>query len=904
MRKLIIFFAFISILLPVFSYSQTVQEAWVARYNGPYNHEDVANAIAVDDYGNVYVTGESKGSGSNYDYATIKYNSLGVQQWVARYNGTGNADDRAVAIAVDANGNVYVTGESKGSGSGYDYATIKYNSAGVQQWVARYNGTNNSDDRAHGIALDGNGNVYVTGESKGNGSSLDYATIKYNSSGSQVWVKRYDGPVHYNDVAYAIAVDINGNVYVTGESKGSGTCLDYATIKYDTNGNQKWVKRCNNPANSDDSAYAIALDGSGNVYVTGKSKTNTGHYDYATIKYDNNGTQLWVSLYNGTGNEDDIAHAIAVDNSGNVYVTGESRGQGTNNDYATIKYDTNGNLLWVARYNSPGNDEDIAHAIVVDSSGNVYVTGESEANETDEEDYATIKYDTNGNLVWIVRYNGPETDYDSAYAIALGSSGNVCVTGESKGHGTEQDYATICYAELSANFSASPTTGNQPLTVTFTDTSSGIITGWSWNFGDGGTSTDKNPSHTYTSTGTFTVTLTVTGPGGSDTLQKVDCIHISEVPDIRTPIVDINFGNVIVGSSIERTTTIYNDGNETLTINNVTRSSGSTDFTYVGPSTPFNIPAYGSQTVTVRFSPTSAGAKTAAFNVNSNDPDEANVSFNVSGTGTAAGSSVSPSSYNFGAVIVGSSSGAQTFTVSNTGTANLVIGTITLTGTDPTQFGKQNDNCSGQTVAPSGSCTVQAVFSPTSAGGLSASLSIPSNAPTVNVPLSGTGTVPGSSVYPTSYNFGNILVGSSSGAQTFTVSNTGTANLVIGTITLTGTNPTQFGKQNDNCSGQTVAPSGSCTVQAVFSPTSTGGLNASLSIPSNAPGSPTLVPLSGTGTAAGSSVSPSSYNFGAIVVGSSSGAQTFTVSNTGTANLVIGTITLTGTDPSTVWQTE
>ena len=243
---------------------------------------------------------------------------------------------------------------------------------------------------------------------------------------------------------------------------------------------------------------------------------------------------------------------------------------------------------------------------------------------------------------------------------------------------------------------------------------------------------------------------------------------------------------------------------------------------------------------------------------------------------------------------MGSSSGAQTFTVSNTGTAGLVIGTITFTGSNPSQFGKQNDNCSGQTVAPSGSCTVQAVFSPTSAGGMNASLSIPSNAPTVNVPLSGTGTVPISSVFPTSFNFGAVIVGSSSGAQTFTVSNTGTANLVIGTITFTGTDPSQFSKQIDNCSGQTVAPSGSCTVQAVFSPTSAGGKNASLSIPSNAP--TVNVPLSGTGTVPGSGVSPSSYNFGAVVVGSPSVTKTFTITNTGTANLVIGTITLTGTN--------
>ena len=285
------------------------------------------------------------------------------------------------------------------------------------------------------------------------------------------------------------------------------------------------------------------------------------------------------------------------------------------------------------------------------------------------------------------------------------------------------------------------------------------------------------------------------------------------------------------------------------------------------------------------------------MNANLSIPSNApTVTVPLSGTGTAPGSSVSPSSKNFGAVVVGSSSGAQTFTVTNTGTANLIIGTITLTGTDPTQFSKQNDNCSGQTVAPSGTCTVQAVFSPTSAGGMNANLSIPSNAPTVTVPLSGTGTAPGSSVSPSSKNFGAVVVGSSSGAQTFTVTNTGTANLIVGTITLTGTDPTQFSKQNDNCSGQTVAPSGTCTVQAVFSPTSAGGMNANLSIPSNAP--TVTVPLSGTGTVPGGSVSPTNYNFGNIVVGSSSGAQTFTITNTGTANLIVGTITLTGTDPT------
>ena len=155
-----------------------------------------------------------------------------TQEWVARYNGPGNSSDGATSIVIDGLGNIYVTGVSTGSGSANDYATIKYNSAGVQLWIARYNGPSNLDDYAKSIAIDGSGNVYVTGKSIGSGPINDYATIKYNSSGVQQWVARYNGPGNNIDVAYAIALDGSGNVYVTGNSTGSGTLNDYATIKY------------------------------------------------------------------------------------------------------------------------------------------------------------------------------------------------------------------------------------------------------------------------------------------------------------------------------------------------------------------------------------------------------------------------------------------------------------------------------------------------------------------------------------------------------------------------------------------------------------------------------------------------------------------------------------------------
>jgi hypothetical protein len=144
-----------------------------------------------------------------------------------------------------------------------------------------------SFDGALAIAVDGSGNVYVTGFATVDhpGYNRDFVTIKYDTNGVQKWVRRYNGPENWHDGAHAIAVDRAGNVYVTGSSAGVGTGLDYATIKYDTNGNRKWVKRYNGPGNKADYANAVAVDGAGNVYVTGSS-WNGSSLDYGTIKYE------------------------------------------------------------------------------------------------------------------------------------------------------------------------------------------------------------------------------------------------------------------------------------------------------------------------------------------------------------------------------------------------------------------------------------------------------------------------------------------------------------------------------------------------------------------------------------------------------------------------------------------
>ena len=447
-KMLFVFVIALCSLVPAFLYAQ-VDTTWVRRYNGSGNAEDKANVIKVDSSGNVYITGQSYGAGSYHDYATIKYNSAGIQQWVQRYNGPGNNNDYAYSLVVDRQGNVYVTGSSRSTSSSgsEDYATIKYNSAGDTLWVKRYNGPGSSTDQANMIAVDSLGNVYVTGTSVGSGTNMDYATIKYNSSGDTVWIRRYNGGLGSStEVAVALVVDGQGNVYVTGYSSASNYYYDYVTIKYNSAGVQQWLQRYNGPGNDADVAYALAVDGQGNVYVSGYNTNTNLDYDYATIKYNSLGVQQWVQRYNGPGNASDIATTIILDRQANVYVTGRSNGSTSSYDYTTIKYNSSGDTVWVRRYNGSGNTDDYGNAIAVDTLGNVYVTGQSNSSGS-LQDYATIKYNSAGVQQWLQRYNGPGNSNDNAYSLAIDGQGDVYVTGSSAGSGTGMDYATIKYTQ-------------------------------------------------------------------------------------------------------------------------------------------------------------------------------------------------------------------------------------------------------------------------------------------------------------------------------------------------------------------------------------------------------------------------------------------------------------------------
>jgi hypothetical protein len=229
---------------------------------------------------------------------------------------------------------------------------------------------------------------------------FDYVTDPENPPGMN-WNATYDSGG--TDNAAGIAVDSSGNVYVTGNE---GNNYDYYTIKYNSTGGLVW-NRIYDSGGAADIGKGIAVDSLGNVYVTG-SVDSTSHF---TLKYNSSGG----SILNITGSF--RANAIAVDNSSNIYVTGGN----ANDDYFTIKYNSTGGHVWNASYDSGATD--ISNGITIDNSGNVYVTGKANSN------YYTIKYNSTGGHVWNASYDSGATD--SSNGIYLDSDGNVYVTGQS-----------------------------------------------------------------------------------------------------------------------------------------------------------------------------------------------------------------------------------------------------------------------------------------------------------------------------------------------------------------------------------------------------------------------------------------------------------------------------------------
>ncbi len=604
-------------------YGLTVWEArYATHFRGYPGTTDTGPVIRTDGMGNVYVGGTGFGATTFEDFVTIKYNSRGEQQWVARYNGPGDTSDVLMGLVLGPSGEVVVFGWTQDEQRELMGAVVKYASNGVQEWSAvdtifapgagaidrlgniyisapfgRVKNLKYSSDGTlqwkrsfnvsgtafppSSLAVDETGSVYVAGWSENIQTGDDYTwSIKYNSAGVQQWSKDdpFDGgSVHivldstlvylsagwslkcltrnggtvwsvacypdsiwnilaltmtksrdivvadvatpggliptasysrfgakqwarrtvipdpayrygqtvcaFDESGYAYlsfnnrytdlppfiakidslgrhvwseptsipglsfpmasASDANGNLFVAGYTYNPETLTDWVTLKYDSAGMPVWAARYNGPSDLRDNPRAMAVDASGNVYVTGPMEVDSADFDYVTIKYSPSGERQWVARYGEPFPWRDIPRAMAVDSFGYVYVTGESY-EVTERDFVTVKYTPLGLQQWAARFSASSGGSDIPVTIAVDAARNVYVTGTSDSTGTGQ-DLATVKYDQFGQFQWARRYNGPANRNDKPSSLHMDPSGNILVSGVSEGVATQQDIVTIKY---------------------------------------------------------------------------------------------------------------------------------------------------------------------------------------------------------------------------------------------------------------------------------------------------------------------------------------------------------------------------------------------------------------------------------------------------------------------------
>jgi len=490
-----------------------ITQDWVAQYSGMRGA-----AVVADANGNIYVAGTSlPDAAHNFksDIVVLKYDLAGNLVWAREFDPASDGFTQiANSVALDPAGNIIVGGRDFGNG----FTTLKYDPNGNLLWQRNHVGL----FEAVRVATDGAGNVYVTGPSSSSASARNYVTIKYDPNGNELWAKTYDGPNNFDDNPKSLVVTAAGDVAVTGESTGGVTSFDVATILYDTNGNERWVQRYNDAANGQDSGADVAFGPGGEVYAGGYV-FNGNNTDFVLIKYDAAGNQVWVKTYNGPPDKGDAIKRVRVDSQGNIIVTGYEQQANLYSDFATIKYDAAGNQLWLQRFNLTSAGDEIPWNMAIGADNAVYLTGES-ANQV-----ATVKYDGNGAPQWSMTFDNPTSLVDRGYGIALDAANNVVVTGQDPIQTIHYLQSSIP-CDVAADFSASSTSGCTPQIVNFTDLSTGPVTSWAWNFGDGGTSTLQNPSHTYNAAGTYTVNLTVTSAVCNNTKTRTGYITINVAP--------------------------------------------------------------------------------------------------------------------------------------------------------------------------------------------------------------------------------------------------------------------------------------------------------------------------------------------------------------------------------------
>jgi hypothetical protein len=766
-------------------------------------------------------------------------------------------------------------------------------------------------DQSFAIAVDTLGNSYVIGIAGGphfphfpttpgafqtvyGGGNADAFISKLNASGSALLYSTYLGGLD-DDIGSGIAVDAWGNAYVAGGTLSFNFPTTPGAFQTTYGGNgDAFVSKLNSRGSallystylggsSGDGGSGIAVDASGNVYVTGGTAssdfpTTSGAFqttfggvaDVFVSKLNAFGSALLYSTYLG-GSGGDSSAGIKVDASGNAYaigLTSSSDFPTTSRAFQTIfggqydafisKLNSGGTALLYSTYLG-GRGYDTARGVAVDNSGSAYVTGDtrsvdfpvsSGAFQTTYgrgDDAFVSKLNAAGSALLYSTYLGG-SGQDVGFGIAVAGSGNAYVTGSSAGRnfpttadafqttvGRDGDaFVTKLNAAGSALLYSSYLGGSDPdwgAGIAIDASGNAYITG-----STGACSASACSDNFPTTPGAFQTTH---GGGSSDAF--VARISFANGPGIALGPGGLTFGTQAVGTtSAPQAATLLAAGSLPLSITSIVASGDFAQTNTCGSGVPNGTTC----TISVTFTPTATGTRTGAVTITDNAAGSPHKLL-LSGTGVSSFVNLAPASVPFIVLrTVGTTSPPQTVKLTNVGSAEINITGITLTGPDPGDFA-QSDNCL-PTVAVGGSCLITVTFKPTMQGMRTASVTITDNVPgsPQTVPLSGRGTFLHWS--PRQMNLGDQPVGTSSPAQTVVLTNAGTAPIALFSIGIGGVNAADFTETN-TC-GSSLKAGASCTIEVTFTPTAVGGRIGHVAIQDNAFGGTHWVGLLGKGT--------------------------------------------------------
>jgi sugar lactone lactonase YvrE len=810
-------------------------------------------------------------------------------------------------MAVDGSGNLFIADSSHNrvvkvpwTGSAYGTQTV------VPTTQLIY---------PQGIAVDGNGNLYMTEQT---GDTLSSNIVKVPWTGAGYGAQTTVGTGVGDPVG--IAVDGSGNVLVVDANTNSVVKIPWTGTAY---GAQTTV-----PTTGLSGPTGLALDGSGDVYV---ADTTNGR----VIKVAWNGTFYGAQTTIVTGLDSD--EGVAVDGSGNVFIDNSYLDQVTEVDVAdppslsfaaanvgsistdspkTVTVSNIGNASFALVVPSSGTNPSYPTNFPVNSSDtSLCASGTPLAEGATCDVSVNFKPTTSGSLTGNVVLTDNQLNVSNAtQSIAVSGTGNA---------------AAAPVAALSPNPLAFPSTAvgsiATALPVTLSNTGNATLTGIAisitgTNPSDfaiasattcgttlaAGTSCLIYVSFTPASVTSFSATLTVAdnASGSPQTITLTGTGTTAPTPQATLSPNPLAFPSTLVGTAAAALPmTLSNSGTAALTITSIsvtgTNSSSFGQSNNCGASLAAGAPC----TINVTFTPASTGSLSASISVVDNATGSPHTAA-LTGPGTAPQATFTSSTLTFPSTLVGTSATTQSTTLSNPGTTALTITSISVTGANSSSFGESN-NC-GTSLAAGASCTITVTFTPASAGGLSASVTVADNATgsPQTVTLTGTGTAPQAVLSPNPLAFPGTTVGTSATPLPMTLSNPGTAALTITGISVTGANASSFGQSN-NC-GTSLAAGAACTITVTFTPASAAALTAAISVADNAAGSPQSAVITGTGTAPlipQAVLSPNPLAFPSTTINTSATPLPITLSNQGNTPLIITGISVTGTNASSFGET-